>query len=79
MLDLTDIFGKLAPLLAILGAPLLLWPSIILVIALVKQAKTGTTLKPKHIAIFIGIQVIWLLLILGLSSALILKPLNLRF
>jgi hypothetical protein len=35
-------------------------------------------LKPKHILIFIGVQVLWLILILGLSYTVILKPLNLH-
>jgi len=68
----------LGPILAVLGAPLLLWPSIILVIALIKQARTGTTFKPKEIGIFIAVQVVWIILILGLSSTLILRPLGIH-
>ncbi len=69
---------KLLPILAILAAPLLLWPSLILVYALVKQAKTGTTLKLKHLLMFIAVQIIWILLVFGLASSLILRPLNIR-
>ncbi|OGY18183.1 MAG: hypothetical protein A2900_05195 [Candidatus Chisholmbacteria bacterium RIFCSPLOWO2_01_FULL_50_28] len=69
---------QLYPILAVLAAPLLLWPSLILIVALVKQAKTGTTLKLKHILIFLAVQIFWILLVFGLASSLILRPLNIR-
>ncbi|OGY16685.1 MAG: hypothetical protein A2785_01865 [Candidatus Chisholmbacteria bacterium RIFCSPHIGHO2_01_FULL_49_18] len=67
------------PLLAIIGLPLLFWPTLIMIFALVKQANAQMVLKPKHIIIFIGVQILWLILILGLSYTMILKPLNLHF
>ena len=67
------------PFLAIIGLPLLFWPTLIMIFALVKQANAQMVLKPKHILIFIGVQVLWLILILGLSYTVILKPLNLHF
>jgi hypothetical protein len=68
-----------SPFLAILGLPLLFWPTVILIIALVKQAKAQMILRPKHIAIFIGVQVIWLIVLFAFSYFLILRPLHLRF
>ena len=67
------------PFLAIIGLPLLFWPTFIMIFALIKQANAQMVLKPKHILIFIGVQVLWLILILGLSYTVILRPLHLRF
>lgn len=73
-----NVLKTFAPFLAIIAMPLLFWPVIMLVVAIVKQAHAEMILKPRHIAIFIAVQVVWLLLIFGLSSALILRPLNIR-
>lgn len=73
-----NVLNAAGPFLAIIAMPLLFWPVIMLVVAIVKQARAEMILKPRHIAIFIAVQVVWLLLIFGLSSALILRPLNIR-
>lgn len=76
MEKLVQFFG---PILTLLAAPLILWPSLVLVIALVRQARGAMLIKAKHIAIFIAAQVIWIIVLFIFSNFLILKPLNIKF
>lgn len=74
----SELITKLGPFLAVLAVPLALWPTLVLIAALVMQSRGAMFLRPKHLAIFIGVQIVWLLLLLAFSSFFILRPLNLR-
>lgn len=72
--DFISDFGSYLVLPALL---LLLWPSFILIFALIMQARGAYVLKPKHITIFIAAQIIWLILFFSITGIYIIRPLNL--
>ena len=78
-LSTADMISKLLPLLTLVALPLLLWPSIILLIGLIRQSKGAYIMKTKHIAIFVGLQIVWLVFIYLFSSIVILRPLDIHF